>query len=106
MNPRIKEVADGVAQLITNFFNIPLNAAKGISWLTVKEWQTKSHTLHGDLINMSQTERDNAVKEILDIYKQRLIRLLNDPEEQKQNIDEVMNKVWDIYKAFEKKRKK
>jgi len=106
LNPRIKEVAEGVATLITKFFNIPLNAAKGISWLTVKEWQAKSHTFHEDLINMTQEERENAVKEILKIYKQRLTRLLNEPDEQKHLVDDVMDKVWNIYKAYEQKQLK
>ena len=102
----MQEVAEGVAKIITKFFNLPYNAAKGISWLTVKDWQIKSHTFLNDLSSMSQTQRDNTVKEILDLYKQRLMRILNEPEEQKQLVNEVMDKVWNLFKAYEKRQLK
>ena len=76
-----------------------------MSWLTIKEWQIKSHILQKDLISMSYDERENAVKEILNIFKHRLTSMLNEPEEQKQLVDEVMDKVWNLAQEFGKNRK-
>ena len=52
---------------------------------------------------MTRKEREEAVKEMFVIYRERLTRLLVNPEEQKALIEETMDKAWDIYLAYEKK---
>jgi len=93
ISPGLKLLVDGSAQIAKKFLEIPLLAAKGVSWLSIKEWQSTNRMNVQDTTNMSKLEQDKVTREIYEIYKKRLAKLLVNPEEQKDLFDETMDKI-------------
>ena len=84
---------NGTAQIVRKFLDIPSLAAKGVSWLTIREWQEKRQMTIDDIDKLNPKERENTIREIFDIYKERLTKLLTNPSEQKHLIEEAMEKI-------------
>ena len=93
ISPGLKQLVDGSAQIAKKFLDIPLLAAKGVSWLSIKEWQSNNRMKVQDITNMSKLEQEKVTIEVYEIYKKRLAKLLVNPEEQKDLFDETMDKL-------------
>ena len=102
----LTKFVSGIAPLISNMLNISILAAKGVFWITLKEWQTKTHKVHEDLLKMNPTEHDHAIKEIFEILRERFVKLLVNPEEQTQLLDETIDKIQNTAKEYEKQQRK
>ncbi len=104
LTPMITEFVNGIAPLLTEMLKITPNAAKGVFWLTLREWQLKTQKVHEDLLTMNQAEHDKELKVIFQILKDRFAKLLANPKEQQRLLDDTIDKVWNIAQEYSKKR--
>ena len=100
------EFVAGIAPLISNMLGTSVLAAKGVFWITLKEWQTKTHKVHEDLLTMNQTEDENALKEIFEILRERFVKMLVNPEEQAQLLAETIGKIKKTAEEYGKQQRK
>ena len=103
ITPLLKEAINGIAPLLTEMLNISSDAAKGVFWLTIRDWQIKTLKHHMDLLTMTEKEHDKAHKEIFKILKERIMKLLDDPKEQEELLNDIIEKVWDLAQKYAKK---
>jgi len=105
MTPLLVESVNAMAPILSKMFNISDNAAKGVFWLTARDWQIKNHKTHEELIKMNETEYNKSFIELFEILRERVMKLLVNPEEQKELLDETIDKILNIAQEFGKKRK-
>jgi len=79
--------------------HVPLSemAIMGNGWYSLQEWQVKNQTRIFDAIMKDPSQFKNIMKELMDIGKRRMKKLLLDPEEQDALLDEAFGKVLEFW---------
>lgn len=72
-------------------------AAKGIGWRAVSKWQIEHKRDLIGLENETSDERIKSINQLLNIAKDELIKILEDPS-QKSLIDTAINDTMEFYK--------
>jgi len=78
---------------------LPLSsmAIQGNAMFTMREWQEKNHEKAATISTLPMREKLIVAKEITDHGKQRMKKLLANPEQHKILIDKAYDDAWKIY---------
>ena len=78
---------------------LPLSsmAIQGNAMFTMREWQEKNHEKAATISTLPMREKLIVAKEITDHGKQRMKKLLANPEQHKTLIDKAYDDAWKIY---------
>jgi len=78
---------------------LPLSsmAIQGNAMFTMREWQEKNHEKAATISTLPMQEKLRVAKEITDHGKQRMKKLLANPEKHKTLIDKAYDDAWKIY---------
>ena len=85
-------------QLLSKHVPLSEMAIMGNGWYSLKEWQKKNQINIVDAIAKNPKLGGKIIKELLDIGKERMKRMLKDPEEQEELLDEAYGKVLEFWK--------
>ena len=103
LRPEQKVMVQRIAELMSEFIPLSVMALKGNCWLSLVEWQTTNKKVTQDITAMSQEERLATIKEIFEYSKNRLKKMLIQPNEQEIQLDEAFEKAFEFYKTIGKK---
>ena len=104
LTPAQRGIITQSAQLLSQFLPLSEMAIKGNTWYVIKEWQNETKQTMADMAKMTGEEMLVIVKELFSKGKERTKRLLINPEEQQDIIDEAYEKAYDLYLSYAKRR--
>ncbi len=89
----IKILSDIIAE------RLPLSsmAIQGNAMFSMRDWQEKNHEKAATISSLPMQEKLLIAKEITDLGKERMKKLLSNPEQHKALIDKVYDDAWKIY---------
>ena len=89
----IKILSDIIAE------RLPLSsmAIQGNAMFSMRDWQEKNHEKAATISSLPMQEKLLVAKEITDLGKERMKKLLSNPEQHKALIDKVYDDAWKIY---------
>ena len=78
---------------------LPLSsmAIQGNAMFTMRDWQEKNHEIAAKISEMPMEKKLQVAKEITDLGKARMKKLLAFPEKHKELIDKAYDEAWKIY---------
>jgi len=78
---------------------LPLSsmAIQGNAMFTMRDWQQKNHEKASGISSLPMREKLQIAKEITNIGKERMKKLLAHPEKHEALIDKAYNEAWQIY---------
>ncbi|KKK43404.1 hypothetical protein LCGC14_1308920 [marine sediment metagenome] len=78
---------------------LPLSsmAIQGNAMFTMRDWQEKNHEIAAKISEMPMEKKLQVAKEITDLGKERMKKLLSFPEKHKELIDKAYDEAWKIY---------
>ena len=79
--------------------HVPLSemAIMGNGWYSLQEWQVQNQTTIFDAVMEDPKQFGRIMKELMDIGKRRMKKLLENPEEQDALLDEAFGKVLEFW---------
>lgn len=87
-----KESVNKISMLMKQFLPLKMNAIKGSMWLTIKKWQSIHGKPLADLSKMTNEKRIEAVKELISMGREQTMKMLIDPDGQKELLDDAFEK--------------
>ena len=87
-----KESVNKISMLMKQFLPLKMNAIKGSMWLTIKKWQSSHGKPLADLSKMTNEKRIEAVKELISMGREQTMKMLIDPDGQKELLDDAFEK--------------
>ena len=98
-----KNMVKAAAQLLSTYVPISEMAIMGNGWLSLTEWQVKNKTTIMDAMIGASPERMKEIfTELNDIGRRRMMLMLEDPEGQKELLDEAFDKVLKFFTEYER----
>ncbi len=91
-----KDLVGKIAMLMKGFLPLSLMAIKGSMWIAIKQWQVKHEMTVADLPNMPPAEKMESVIELIQLGRDKMSRMLVNPEEQSELLKEVFEKATQV----------
>ena len=78
---------------------LPLSsmAIQGNAMFTMRDWQEKNHEIAAKISEMPMEKKLQVAKDITNLGKERMKKLLAFPEKHKELIDKAYDEAWTIY---------
>jgi hypothetical protein len=106
LTPGQKGIIGQSAQLLSQFLPLSVMAIKGNTWFVIKEWQNDTKQTMADMAKMTPEEMLKTVQDLFERGKKRMRKLLINPDEQQQVVDEAYQKAYELYLEYAQKRDK
>jgi len=104
MEPFQKELVQNIAMLLKQFIPLPKMAIKGSMWFTIKEWQVQHEKTLSELDTMPYQEMKKAVTELIKLGRDKIKKMLANPEEQENLLNDTFDKVIKVAEEGIKQR--
>lgn len=104
LTPGSKGIITQSAQLLSQFLPLSVTAIKGNTWYVLKEWQMETKQTLAEAVTNNPDGLIDIVKVLFQRGKERTKKLLVNPEEQQELIDDAFDKAYDLYLSYAKKR--
>ena len=104
MEPFQKELVQNIAMLLKQFIPLPKMAIKGSMWFTIKEWQVQHEKTLSELDTMPYQEMKKAVTELIQLGRDKIKKMLANPEEQENLLNDTFDKVIKVAEEGIKQR--
>ncbi len=104
LTPGAKGIITQSAQLLSQFLPLSVTAIKGNTWYVLKEWQQDTKQTLPEVVSKHPEKLPEIVEELFQRGKARAKRLLINPDEQQDIIDNAFDKANDLYMSYAKKR--
>ena len=97
-SPEQKDKAKGFSKVISKHLPLTERAVMGFFWRVIREYQMERHMASSEAKNLSKTERIQGLKEILDLLRKALTKILV-KEDQVPMLDAAFDEIVKEYKA-------
>ncbi len=99
-----RDAINKIALLMNHYINLPLKAIKGSMWLTVKQWQEENKTTIQEIKELSREQQEQVMIRLMSIGKERIKKMMRNPEKQVEALDTAFQGVVEAVKIFMKKK--
>jgi hypothetical protein len=99
-----REAIDKIALLMDHFLDLKLNAIKGSMWLTIRQWQEANQKNISVIGSLPRKAQEQALIELISLGKERIKKMMVDPEGQRENLDTAFQGVVEAVKIYIVKR--
>ena len=86
-----------LSELLAQRLPLSSMAIQGNAMFTMRDWQEKNHEKAATISSLPMREKLQLAKEITDLGKDRMKKLLANPEKHRELIDKAYDEVWQIY---------
>ncbi len=99
LHPKHRGMVEQVARVVEKYVDIDHLALMGFAWKSIKDWQIQHQMTALEVSMRSKQERDQATKEMLEICKGYLVRILQNPEDIN-ILEKAMEDAYNYYLEF------
>ena len=104
LTPGSKGIITQSAQLLSQFLPLSVTAIKGNTWYVLKEWQVETKQTLAEAVTQNPEKLSEIVNILFQRGKERTKKLLVNPGEKQELIDNAFDKAYELYLSYAKKR--
>jgi len=86
-----------LSELLSQRLPLSSMAIQGNAMFTMRDWQEKNHEKAATISSLPMQEKLQLAKEITNLGKERMKKLLANPEKHRTLIDKAYDEVWQVY---------
>jgi hypothetical protein len=97
LDSQTRNMIKNAGKLLGQYVPLSEMAIMGNGWYSLQEWQVQNKTHIFEAIMKDPSQFVRIMKELMDIGKRRMKKLLENPEEQDALLDEAFDKVLEFW---------
>ena len=97
ISPEQRRSIKVLSEILSKRLPLSSMAIQGNAMFTMRDWQEKNHEIAAKISEMPMEKKLQVAKEITDLGKERMKKLLSFPEKHKELIDKAYDEAWKIY---------